>query len=654
MVQPGTLTMTLANLAVGKPRASSPATPWLYYNSQDVTQYLASDSKNPQGAVGVGGKIYAVGSINSGSAFLFENSAWAVKATGIEATAAIKMSFVDSRGYFFASWDGPAGKIMRSVDGGTTWTASLTFPRTADYCLVMTESDNGWLFAHAYSAEAAPTATIALYRSKDGGTTWENITANLALTVNRHIHGCFWDNHRKLLFVTHGDAGAASKVQVSSNYGDSFSSWASTFQCTGITADADYIYLSSDQAGDVKIYRAVGRTIAEVIAATPVAVFDPTTLLASPGFSTWAHIDEYGHIIFPYNSGTAALLLVSADHGATWVNVLGAGHTFGATFAKEQMQASQFANFDGFFYGRSTNYRLVKWRIYPGGTEFRVAATGADYTKDGVTYPWLTVPAYAINSGVSVKLESDYAPTLFSGLNGLKLNKNGYNLTAATPGAPGFSDGFEGAAPFAAVTNGTVTLDQASTLQAHAGTRCLRADLGAGSAGWYAYGESTFFTGQTTNAILWTEFWVYVEVANVTQVVTLWKMTNGSYLYFPGGTNPPLAFTSGPDVLRQNGYNQVAFPRNQWVHIKIRQKLAISAWTGETTVWQDDKVIIHAVGVKTHVGVLTTTRFGAESSQAIIVNFDDIRMALTTDPEQPTALTLRGTGQSVIPDGIYR
>jgi photosystem II stability/assembly factor-like uncharacterized protein len=68
-----------------------------------------------------------------------------------------------------------AGKIYRSDDGGTRWTEQLSRPGTYFRCLGFVDSERG--FAGNIGTDYFPgvTETTPLYRTADGGTTWQPV-----------------------------------------------------------------------------------------------------------------------------------------------------------------------------------------------------------------------------------------------------------------------------------------------------------------------------------------------------------------------------------------------------------------------------------------------------------------------------------------------
>jgi len=615
---------------------------WLYKHSQDVV----GEPHRVSAQLAVGWSDKLVAATITGTIKVFSNGAWSDGNGGAALSSAdVNSMFVDSRGYVFVTL-ASGGKLWRSTDDGVTWSAVYTYSVSTDYAFAFAEDDLGNLYANGY-----PSAPLLL-KSTDGGATWTDIVGNLAVVPHDHVHMPVWDPYRKLLYVTHGDDGALSKIQVSDDHGATFSSWTASAQATAIVPTADAIYYAADSSGDRKIYKVVlasTATLADVIASTPSAVMDPTVTFgvaaqADAGFARMSG-ESGGGVFFCYGKDGCTEANLAVFDGTSWsskASVVGTDYQWSHRFAKVSYYNS---GDDGYFYGVHTpDNELYKWRLYPDSTVFRVADSGTDYTADGVDTPWASYQDYQpLDDSSSVRFESvQTSPILVKEITAIDFN--GMEMQGEDLTAPLVSEDFEGAGgTFTEQISTGVVIDQASALKAHAGTQSAKLDLTGGSGNAYAYMKQMgALSGLVSGDVVDVEGWFYYDKAtkpaNNTHILRLGPGGADIHLYV--GSDGYLSFQANTNTYKQHPDDAVAFPLQTWTHLKLR--FTYHATQGSVTVWQDDAVLMHVVGIPV-TGAMTDVRWIFNSNDLQVAYWDDVKVAINSDSSQPPAVKLAST-----------
>ena len=686
-------------------RVADSAAPWLYSESQGITQYLHNPVIKGVG-FSVGAKIFAIGTLDR-NAYVFNKATggWSkTTASAIDATAnmAHHLFFADSRGNLFVAWQPssvPAGgrKLYRSTDGGVNWTAVLTttdMTYTQDYLGMMVESDNGYLFATSYNGAQDP-CTKALWRSTDGGATWVNITANVdaANSYARHFHIVHWDRFRNALWVSGGD-GANTKICVSTDYGTTWTAWTGSFQATAILATPTSVLFCSDVTGYHDIYRASGVTVAEILAATPKVQWkhgasrtpvSPISGLTGVEFAWFGRYTSDGLAVMSYGRGGSygCALMVSADDGATWTDALGGtastqspyvaaiGSGAAGEFGFVPVLPSDYVQggTDGWLYilpvGLST-FSTARMRLYPSRSSLRVnAATGDDVSGDGVSAPFATVPEFGVTAAARVVLDAAYTKPAVLCRKGIIVDRNGYSLGQSDGGGTLLVDeNFEGASTLTTVLTGAATAVQTSTTNPHAdpfapaaGTRCARLVINAAELSMVL--KNNVFNTTVVGDTAWMRWWMYVTAVSITTSPVIAQVQGGVNLAIDLTSNGGgLTVTTVGDskIYKQPALSYTAVPLGAYVRLKIA--VYKHATAGRIRVWQTSlegpaavSVLVFDIqGVDTTGSGWTSGRIGLNGGNAMTMDVDEVKMSLNFDPDLPGALSLQGTGQLVLPD----
>lgn len=632
------------------------------------------------GAVGYAGKRVAV-DISGNVWKLIEGGAgWEQVATAAFAGMAnFSEFFVDSRGYIYCgSATTGQNMVYRSVDDGTTWTTPLTFPLTTDSLAPMAEDELGNLYVGTYGSLGAGSNSCKFYKSTDGGGNWSDLTANLPSVPARHIHGCWWDRHRSLLFITHGDAGASSRIFVSSDRGASFSTWTASAQATAMAFTPEYIFYTADQSTDRGVYRSSGANLAAVIASTPSRVFDWRIdgsqsssgggAGTGNGFAWWGGV-ENGVVFFPFGSeGTRAALLASADNGETWFEMetkATAGNLF-----QERVYVSQFhPTRDGFIYGReSGSTRTYQIGLFAPGTEVKIDKASTS-RGSGVVSARGEPLAWGVRSaGIQQRLVSPYAASLVLGPY-VSLRSDGFQCGAVgsraaiyhnfdevtAPTLPsGITASTSGAAGVAVVTSAAQKVSGANSL--------LSSTSGAGT------GESTFrlttspFT-LSDGAEAWVSFSALYS-GTIDSVVTDFFQCNSirAAMQVTDGVKTVRIRNSSLSVQLSNAkstdYVVIPDASSAWFRFKIgvvfspntagNRQGRVRAWVDIGAGW---RLICDAIGVPTYSSLSGNAFIGLNvtgAAAAANLYIDDVRWG-TSDPDHLPAITLAQT-PSAVPD----
>ncbi len=630
--------------------------PWLYLDANGPTNFMLQSNIRGLG-FGVDQAIHCI-STQDRKFYKYSNGAWSGPlSAAIDATIGIfTLMYMDSRGYLFAAWQNPSQSLYRSTDGGVTWATVITsaeLPRPDDYIGTMTEANDGSLYATGYnSTDAAGIAVNKIWKSVDGGATWQNITPNLAFQYQRHVHNVVWDVFRNCLFISGGDS-SNQYIQLSTDYGQTWTSWTASFQCTAITMDADYVYFCSDIAGDHGIYRANGKTVAEILASTPRRVAKITDVSGTDGteFAWWADRDNSGNVYFPYAKGAKAVLLASADQGMSWSDVLNSQVSGTTNFGSEFVLVSKYkTGWDSFYYSLMNTPRYcARWCVYRSGETFMVNnSTGNDDFGNGIDVPRKTIPEHGIKPNSIVTLGENYLENASLGLPGLVLDSNGKTFGSAVSGSVAISETFEGTSSLTTVTVTSGTVDQVATANPYLGTKHARC-VTAASAGSTALVNKTTGLPGVSGDTVWLSGYFYLASATITSIPYIAQFNASTVLYIDvtasgGGLCVQTAVDS--KIFRQHLDDYVAFPLGQYVKVKL--SVYLHATNGEIKVWQDGRRVLHVKGVNTLNTYAGTVRWGVSSGQVLTMDVDNVKASLNVDPDLPTAYSLNGKGQFLI------
>ena len=630
--------------------------PWMYMDANGPTNFMLQSNIRGLG-FGVDSAIHCI-STQDRKFYRYSGGAWSGPlSSAIDATAGIfSLMYMDSRGYLFAAWKNPSQALYRSTDGGATWAAvinSSTLPRPDDYIGTMTEADNGSLYATGYnSVDAAGTAVNKVWKSVDGGATWQNITPNLSFQYQRHIHNIVWDVFRKCLWISGGDSNN-QYIQVSTDYGQTWSSWTASFQCTAITMDADYLYYGSDLAGDHGIYRARGKTVAEILASVPRRVAKITDVPGTDGteFAWWADRDAQGNVFFPYTKGARAVLLASSDQGMSWSDVLNTQVPGSTNLGSEFVLVSKYkSGWDSYYYSMMNALRYcTRWRVYKSGIAYAVGnLTGDDDFGNGIDVARKTIPEHGVKPNAVVTLTENYEENASLGLPGLLLDSNGKTFGAAVSGTIAISETFEGAPSLTTVTATGGTVDQAATANPYAGAKHARC-VTAASAGSMAMVNKISGVPGVSGDTVWLSGYFYLASATITSATYIAQFNASTGLYIDntasgGGLCVQTAVDS--KIFRQHLDDYVAFPLGQYV--KVKMSVYLHATKGEIRVWQDGRRVLHVKGINTLNTYAGTVRWGVSSGQVLTMDVDNVKASLNVDPDLPAAYVLNGRGQLLL------
>lgn len=648
-----------------------------------------SVARQTNGIVGVGyaGKIVVIDS--SGNVWLYTEAGdgWTQvgAATFSAAVAGVNFLFCDSRGYlFFCSSVSTYNYIYRSVDDGANWAIVKTFPLTTDSGAPIAEDDAGNLYVGTYGSLGAGSNSCKLYKSTDGGANWADISANMPSTPARHIHGCWWDDFRKLLFVTHGDAGASSRIFVSGDRGATFVTWTASGQATGMAFSPDYVFYASDNANDRGVYRVAappGSTAASIASATPTRVFDWRAdggqalsgggAGTGNGFAWWGGYDN-GVVFFPYGSeGLRCALLTSCDQGETWAEADAIEST--GILHHEQALVSQFNRLrDGWYYGRnSVQVLLNKWAVFAPGTESRIEYGGTSQGS-GVTAARCEPIVQGLRSvGLVQKLAADYPAPMLLGAYGVLL-ASGFRAGARGAAALVHHNADDVTAPSTTFSSNPITLSNSgtgvavvtSTTQKYNGANSFKAACSAGT------GSSQFrLTTAPWGTADGTEAWVSMRAywngtidANRQDIIEFNSIRVGTYLVSSKKILRVFQTTLATTLNTQDSNDLVEIPENTWFRLKFACSLSPNSAggrRGRVRVWVDVgagwRCVCDAIGVPTYSSVSANLFLGInQPSGASAANcyLDDIRWG-TSDPDRMPALTLAQSPAAVPDLGLF-
>lgn len=645
-------------------------TPILVRRSQGVVAAIFGH----QAAVGYGGRVVSVDNAGTFHAWTAPTGWNQVSSTGVLA-GTTSVWFVDSRGYHFYAASS-ATALSRSTDHGATWQTSLTMPDPDDRVAPMCEDELGNLYAAAYGSGGAGQNSGTVWKSADGGATWAQIgAADITPNVARHVHGCWWDPFRALLFVTVGDAGDTSDIYVSDDRGASFTRWTNSRQCTAVAFTADYVLMAADQSSDRRIYRAAGATVAELVATTPQVCLDwvvdrdlPNNTSATHGYAWSAVTDESGNVVFMFGiEGTRTSVVASADGGDTWAEVAGSPLAAGRTF-HEAAQVSRYnTTRDGWRYGLDTPPAvdtLSQWRVYAPGQALSIAHSATYTNGDGVALPCSELIDHGQRApGLIQRLTADYAQHALVTMPYAVIGPGGYTFgQRATP--PLVVENFDAvtapALPAAWTTSrsGTGATPVTSAAQQTTGANSILCALTAGAgnsqvrlvtAPW------ALVAGDT--AWIAADFRVSAIGAGATALIEFCSIRVNA-VEREGVKRLELQNTASGSNHYQTLSDVVAMPLDTWVRVKTAITLApntVNLKNGRVRVWQDSGtgyvLVLDVIGIPTYSGSIDQRVFfggnqggsGPETS----IYIDRIKQG-TQDPEGLAPYVLTGVSQLVV------
>lgn len=679
--------------------------PQVIVQADGPSSYMAGVHATVYG-VPVGGKVYYLTA--DGKPFVWDwdtRTLTAGNQIGGATASNIGGLFVTASGAIIVSCT-PSGatyaRIYRSTDGLTytqvaDFNGWLTPLSTTDNFKMVTQAGNGWLFASVYGTDAAGSNAGSLLRSKDDGLTWEDIQLNLNNPIKRHMHFVQWDRYRSLLFAGGGDDGGGvdeSLVEVSADYGDTWTVLPQTFQCTGIIAHPTHLFLCSDRqsAGstqETNIWRITGATLAELVASPIAVAFNSVSgvpfSFSGPGGAGFAwggvYDAEHGVLYASYGSGTAGTgddgkygyLVASEDDGATW-HVVGAVTGAGTGY---QWGEPSFVDNDraGWKYSSLAVPRALRWMVVRSDYVAHInQATGKHYNTGTIAAPLADVleSAGAVKSNaltgkynpIRHKLVADYAINRAFGRARLVLDKGAFNFTGSVTGTLDTNEGFEHGTDTApsgwaeTVLGGDVVWNSAT--QKRSGSYSARCETTVATSGQYAHANRTISSiASMPGETLWIDFGYYLDEASSPGNLDICRLPGGTSLRLFASTGYLIFVSTTPATSCYPCLVEPkAFTLRQWVKIKIAYRIssAQNAFDGRVRVWQDGQLILDVSGVITNNGSqLTSIYFGHrnQSSHARISYVDDVRTDWGADIDQPSGVVFNATACVQIPDGRY-
>lgn len=607
----------------------------------------------------------------------------------LSGATAFKVFFVDSRGNMFLGRSDAGGNLYRSTaaGAGATWTSVFT-PGTPAFSgfSVMCEDNLGYLYFGDY-CDAGGDKKI--WRSTDGGATWNDISAGLfsAITINKHIHGMWWDSYRNLLYCTHGDSGAASKIAVSNDHGITWSVWTNSAQATAMAFTQNAIIYSSDQASDRRIYKvsiSPSATITDVTGSTPTVCYDwysdggysqysSNSTTAGIGFSWFADTDESGNVTFRFGTeGVVSTIIASSDEGVTWT-VLDENRASSFLFNEFAYVSRYNTTRDGFNYNRDSNRgEFCQWRVYAPGTNLRVNRSSTYVVADGINNSLTEFADYQLRQpGVIQQLDANYGAQATITNRNVAIDKNSYTLGTAVTTAPLRVETWQGTpSGWTNSISGTGVNPAVDSTYAFQGTQSLKFDLGAGpsaSTSWIRRtsvdwgralvdGDEVWLAGAMRISRIDTNRLGICEFGSI-------RLNVGTATSLPIKVNRFRIFNStlAANVGYQDTDDSCTVPEAAFFEYKIAIKLAPAATpNGRVQVWHNSgpgtpmRKAIDAIGIATYSTVIPTNLFvGLEGA----ANFTTAWMGyyktgLNSDPTLPDEVHMSGTGQSILPNGI--
>lgn len=632
----------------------------LYKSTTGITGVPRTDFLGCDVAAEVDGVIVAI--TDAGACWRYQDGSWSeVNADITGAGGEAFLLYVDSRSNFYTSFND--GIIWRSTDYGATWANVHTFTNTPGYCSGFAEDKNGNLIVGNYfTGGTQPGAELV--RSVDGGATWSSIEGNLvggSGAFNRHIHNCFYDRYRDAVIVAGGDGGES--VQVSFDFGDTFAVLTNTEQVTGMESDGRYFYYSADTVTDRSTYRLdVGnsRDASEWIAADKVEVFDPQSVpeATSLTLQTWQLYNFDGIIVAPYNTGAeVAFVAASENQGASW-DILEKIVSANVRIGYKSTKPSFYANNGGLIYSHtSQNFveleNLYQWAVYPSSGYVDVDPSAS---SDNVAIPLGKLPEDISTQGNRFLLKSNHLDNVINTAPSVTIAKCTYTLGTDVTGTLAVDEDFEGASSLTAQVQpaSSVVVDQASTAQAESGTRSAEIDLTAATTGSpWGHVEATSAISTSSGDTIWASGDFYIDNST-------WD-ANAAFrtLFFEDYSSVVIAqvglHTTGEWLLnyRLNGTNRDARQRIKspllatlqgWQ--KIKMGMYIHPTDGWIRVYVDDLLVTEIIGIQTLYDTgINQVSYGIQSPNKYRYYWDNCKAGIGFDSEQPPAVILDETSR---------
>jgi len=605
-----------------------------------------------QDACGIAFDDKAVTLGRSGQINYFDGQGWTETYTGL-APGSGEMICITSHGNIFASFTG-SNKVYRSIDGGKAFSVCYTFPASTATTHAIAEDADGVLFMASY--DTAPTGSAdggQLLKSMDGGASWSDITANLAMTYARHSHAVIYDHYRDALIVTGGDS-TGQYMQYSTDGGNTWSIWNVLDQVTLVIPMRHGLVICSDHSSDRDLY------FAETLGGPVVSVYHPdinTSVPANNGF-VWhgEYDDDSGLVWVAYQEGDFYRVVASDDGGFNWQVLLdgqpGTDGVFarGRTYFTDRAKKHGVYSDPGIRFSAASDsgikpYACYAYKVLPASFRgFRVDAVNGSDLGDGYSAPMkelLDSPDLAVVAPLI--MESDWGEAAwFQSV--VEIDGQGkYGFTGAAESATDrvtadFESGLS--APWTTGTIGSGTIDTASTTNPKTGTKCMRIVCPSGTSGAYIRNDMVSPDGKE----YWGEADFYISALP----------TGGDYLslMFTGGqSNCELRVRAGgrleyyyyDTVNKAHGYLSAASPSggaktiSAGTYVEVRMRLKVlDGGRGRVTVWLDNVLALDMIGVRTNDEANgktpTQMRFGAKANYAVTVDIDNVVMQTEANP----------------------
>lgn len=601
--------------------------------------------------------------------------------------------------------------LYRTTDW-ITWTkvldlrTDLSAPNDLSKVVTLAEMDNGWIVGCTYGTAGPPDSynSSAIIRSKDAGLTWEVLTSFDRTYHSRHMHSVVWDKYRNVLWAMGGDDLMSSDIGYSTDYGDTFNNWSTTWQCTGLLPAPKGIFLLSDHNNfSYRAHRIPGSTLAELLATTftyddhiaynPVAQHPLRTglTLVQAGFAWWGWYDEALGVVYAgFNSnGYESVLAGSCDDDGSgseaWIPVdwsasIGSGvnEMFGGANNNANPPNPYDTQWDGWHYSSTNSLEATfAWRVVPPDFVIHVDQTsGKEYGDGSADDPINWIPQNVTPWSRRIKLLSDYTGSVFLGNQGTTVDVNGFALGSAITGTldvdQTFSSGASAPSGWAAETASSGVLTWNDTTRAYDGTYAVKCDVTTSdSSAARARKLSAGLTALTDGQEQWVRFFYYLNEASLLATCDIVQWVNqGSALQIKNVTSregvatPTLSFLSSDSISYEaDPWGLVPFPLQQWVEVTARIKASGgtgSVYAGEVDAWINGKLAISIRGVKTRYDTgMASVSFGlsnkAASASARTAWVDLVQIAHGTnafDPRKPSTYQMKNTSQRILPAGI--
>ena len=234
------------------------------------------------------------------------------------------------------------------------------------------------------------------------------------------------------------------------------------------------------------------------------------------------------------------------------------------------------------------------------------------------------------------------------------LDSAGYTLgVAGSSGVPLASETFEGTSSLTTATAASGTVDQASTTNPYAGTKCARCVTAASGGSLAMVLKNNAFVGISAGTTAWMRGRFFLATATLTVQPIIMQLQSAVSLYIDtaaagGGLIVQTHIDS--KIYRQHPESYNAFPQNAYVLVKMR--VYIHPTKGEVEVWQNGRRVLLMKGINTINSGPTSARWGVSAAQVLTMDVDNVVASIDYDPDQPPAWSLNGVGQLLIRENI--